>query len=55
VESSRFQTRQPGLAMALWACIWKVRLSNLGWDTGYPEVFPFFPQSLQVNAGDYLD
>jgi hypothetical protein len=31
--------------------IWKVLTSNIGWDTGYSEVSPGFPQSFQVTAG----
>jgi hypothetical protein len=31
--------------------VWEVLGSNLGPETGYPEVFGDFPQSLQVDAG----
>jgi hypothetical protein len=34
--------------------IWEVPGSNLGPETGYPDVFYGCPQSLQENAGKYL-
>jgi hypothetical protein len=37
--------------VALLLCVWEVPGSTLGLETGYPDMFRGFPQSIQEDAG----
>jgi hypothetical protein len=41
-------TKKSGAVVTLYTYIWEVLGLNLRWDTGYPEVFHGFPQSLRL-------
>jgi hypothetical protein len=51
---TRVSTEWSGSAVNTLPRIWKVPGSNLGLETGYPQVFRAFPHSLQTHAGIYL-